>query len=79
MNDRSADPQHGHSDDGGLPEAISPASSHDTEDADREIGEGHLLLEGTAPGPAHRIGDDIREEQVPEEGANSAGRDAKTE
>jgi hypothetical protein len=62
-------------DDGGLTEAVAPAHGDNAEDADGQVGDADLELEGVTGRPAdglrHRVGD----EDVAEESTDSASGD----
>jgi hypothetical protein len=65
--------------DGGLTEAIAPAHGDNAEDAEGQVGDAYLKLEGIAGRPADGFGDLVRKEDVTEESTNSAPGDTDPE
>jgi hypothetical protein len=72
MDDGCSDAQDCGRDDGGLTEAVAPAHGNNAEDADGQVGDADLELEGIPGRPADGLGDRVRDEDVTEEPTDSA-------
>jgi hypothetical protein len=62
-------------DDGGLTDAIAPAHGDNAEDAEGQVGDADLELEGIAGRPADGLRNRVRDEDVTEEPTDSASGD----
>ncbi len=61
---------------GGCAEPIAATDGHQPQNADQQVGEAHLQLEGAAGGPSYPLSDYIGQEKVSKSATNPVGADA---